>query len=151
MLPRRRLSSILDAMLTPLHAPKEQHKIVCVYFHHNGISVSPGRQRVYAKLIMALWSLFGPVADVHYEQQFRYCVITYESFLDATNAMEFLNETHELIGVLNTIIATYSDAQDRDMASRIIEELFVPSASGGAIVHAMGCSTCHALDSDNKL
>ncbi len=140
--PRRRLSSILDAALTPLHAPKDQHKIVCIYFHHCGIHASPGRLRVYEKLLLSLWTLFGPVSDVFYEPLMRHCVLTYRDFLDATNAMDFLNDSTNLSAALDVIVAAYADAQDREMAERIVQELFVPCTSGGGWVSAYGCSTC---------
>ena len=143
MPPKRRLSSIVDAVLTPLHAPKDQYKIVCIYFNHRGVQASPGRLRVYEKLLMALWTLFGRVSEVFYEPLMRHCVLKYCDFGDAMNAMEFLNNPSDLAAAMNVIVAAYSDPQDRDMAHRIVQELFVPGARGGGLVSAYGCSTCH--------
>lgn len=139
MHPRRVLSSVDDAFLTPLYDDILQHYIVCVFFNHEGIPASPGRKRMYERILTLLWEMYGKIDYAYYDSEFKTGIVKFESAIDASTAIELINTQSDLTTNLNNLVSSYSNMEDRSVARRIIDELFVRKR--GEYISAVGCST----------
>ena len=103
----------------------QDKRIIHISFNHGGINISPGRKRLFARVLHNIWGKLGEVQDAYYQEQFLFGVIAFSSLEDTKKAFTTLNNSITFNAILNESIVALSESDDRFLVDMIVKELFV--------------------------
>jgi hypothetical protein len=108
-----------------VNALRKDQRVAHVGFFHNGMYGTPGRKRVYERLLLDLWKTAGAVESVVYDTGYCSCVITYEESESVSRAIKAFNKMTTLQATLDEISGCYSDEGDKLLARELYKKFFI--------------------------
>lgn len=91
-----------------------------------GISVLPGKAKIFKRILNELWKQFGAVVRFYYNPKFKFCVLEYPSHADAQGAIMSINRRETMVAAMHAVANTYIE-EDRALVLRIFG-LFFPES-----------------------
>ena len=107
-------------------------KFVCIHFNHGGIIASPGRIKMYQRILLSIWQYFGNIIEVFYPVDLKHCVLCFK-YCDELKLVSRLNDRQFLNTALDAVLTVVNDKLNFELTKRIISELFVERSHGISI------------------
>lgn len=123
-------------------ASKVDQRVVHVTFYHRGLYGTPGRKRVYDRVLHEVWNRAGKVESVEYDHGYLSGKITFENCESVTAAQNLFNHTDSFRKEMGLIAQSYRDVVDKQLIQKILKIFFVEYE--GRLIHVVSFPTSRA-------
>lgn len=97
-----------------------------------GVTVLPGKARIYRKVLNELWNQFGTVLRFYYNPKFRFCVVEYNTYDEAQLAVRTINNRPSMVDAINYVASCYT-VEDKELVLMVLRVFFPDSAFNNPI------------------